>query len=353
MPLIYPARKILVRFPNWVGDVVMATPVLQCLRENYPHAVIDIQLKARLRQIIEDLPWIDDILEFDKKGIHRGIGGHMKMVKELRNREYELALILPNSFSSALMMKMASIPRRVGYRREGRGWLLSDPISPERDGLRFRPTPMTLYYLRLCQHIGCAVSSIGLTLVVSPSIQEQADALLRRYHVDPQGQIIALNPGASFGSSKLWCIERFSSLAEILTRRYDYSVIVLAGPEEDGIAREVAGTKERVVALPSDEVPLDILKGIIQRTSLLITNDTGTRHYAVALRRPVIVIMGPTDPRYTGTNLEMSTVLREDVDCGPCHLKVCPTDLKCMTAISVERVLESVEQILGEGPSRS
>ena len=107
------------------------------------------------------------------------------------------------------------------------------------------------------------------------------------------------------------------------------------------------------MALPSDEVPLDILKGIIQRTSLLITNDTGTRHYAVALRRPVIVIMGPTDPRYTGANLEMSTVLREDVDCGPCHLKVCPTDLKCMTAISVERVLESVEQILGEGPSRS
>ncbi len=347
--MICPARKILVRFPNWVGDVVMATPVLQCLRENYPDAVIDIQLKTRLRPIIESLPWIDDILEFDKKGIHRGMSGQMKMVEELRSREYELALILPNSFSSALMMKMASIPRRVGYRREGRGWLLSDPISPERDGLRFRPTPMTNYYLRLCQHIGCAVSNICPTMVISRHIQEQADSLLRRYNVDPLSRIIALNPGASFGSSKLWCVERFASLAEALAGIYECSVIVLAGPEEDGIASKVAGTRDRVVALPSEEVPLDILKGIIQRTSLLITNDTGTRHYAVAQHRPVIVIMGPTDPRYTATNLEMTTVLREDVDCGPCHLKVCPTDLKCMTAISVERVLEAVEQVLGKG----
>jgi heptosyltransferase-2 len=338
------AKRIVVRAPNWVGDVVMATPTFRALRESYPDAHLAIVLRPYVQPILVGAPWFDEVIPHDD----RGLGNFMALARRFRASRFDLAVILPNSFRTALEAFFGRAKRRIGYDRRGRRILLTDPIAPPRDSRgRFVPRNMVDYYLTLCQHLGCQNLSRREELFITPECQQRADGLLAKHEVGPETRLVGINPGGAFGSSKLWPAERFTTVADALVERHGFRIILFGSPAERPILEKIAGAMTHRPLLPEPgELDLDVLKPLVRRCALLVTNDTGTRHYAVAFDVPVVCIMGSTSPRYTDVNLEKQIVVRVDVDCGPCQKKVCTTDHRCMTRITPEMVLHAADKLL-------
>jgi len=204
-------------------------------------------------------------------------------------------------------------------------------------------------YARLIERASAEPGDGRPVLEVSPRCEERAEAWRRELGISPGEKLIGINPGASFGSSKLWPVERFARLADLLARSTGQRTILLLGPGEEEIGNRIAARMETSpVNTAGNFLDLDVLKPIVRDLSLLVTTDTGTRHYAVAFRVPLVVVMGPTHPGFTAANLEETEVVRYDVDCGPCHLKVCPGQHhhRCMTSIQPEEVLERARRLL-------
>jgi heptosyltransferase-2 len=323
----------------------MATPSLKAIRVRFPESHIAWLVRASVKRVIETLPDYDEILPYDDR--HRSVGGLLSWVMRLRRRRFDLAIILPNSFGSALMAFLAGIKRRVGYSREGRAFMLTDPVRPVRSGSKIVPIPMVEYYLRITDSLGCSRVTTKPELSVSPAARRQAEAIFERCGISDQRMKVVMIPGAAYGSSKCWRPDYFAQVADRLIGGYGCDVLIVPGPQEVAIAREIEVTmKQRPSVIADPIVPLDVLMAMVASCSLVITNDTGPRHFAVAFDKPVVVIMGPTDPRYTNLNLEKTIVLRENLDCSPCHLKVCPRDHSCMNAITPDMVLEASERLI-------
>jgi heptosyltransferase-2 len=339
-----PAR-ILVRAPSWVGDAVMATPALRALRAAYPRARICVEGRPVLAGLLRGLPHFDEFLPDPG----RGLAGALARARALRARRFDWALLLPDSPRAALGPCLARVPRRVGYARDPlRRALLTEALPPPRDAAGDRlPIPMVERYLRLTRHLGCADRGLFEELVVDPQVAASLDADLERRGVSRDEPVLAVTPGAGFGPSKLWPPAHFARACDLLARRFGLRPVLAPAPNEVGIARAVAElATERVVCRLDPTVSLEELKALVARARLVLSNDTGPRHVAVALGRPVVVLMGPTDPRHTAVNLERQRVLREEVECSPCQLKVCPIDHRCMTRLAPERVLRAAEELL-------
>jgi heptosyltransferase-2 len=344
--------RILVRCPNWVGDLVMATPALRALRARFPGAEITLLLKPALAEIVAGAPWHDRVVPLRTYGSDAAPGALLRAASALRRERYDLAILLPNAFSAAWLAKLARIPRILGYARNARSWLLSDRVPPPRERGRIVPVPMTRYYLDLVARLGCDTSRIDPELYVTPGEEAEAGAVLGRLGLDGARPLTLIMPGASFGSSKMWPPERFARAADALLARHGGAAAIFPGPGEVETAGQVAkAMRGRVAGAPV--VGLGPLKAAVRRADLVLTNDAGARHLAAAFRVPHVVVMGPTDPRYTDLNLDHAVVVRRDVPCGPCHLKVCPLDHRCMTLIAAEDVVEAAERALVTRPRRS
>jgi heptosyltransferase-2 len=337
-------ETILVRCPNWVGDIVMATPTFGCLRENFPGAKMVGLIRKRAKEILKDGPWFDGFIDCEDKSW----SGLRRTARQIRTLKPDIAIVLPNSIRSALTVRLGGAKRTYGYRRSGRGILLTGGPEPKREGGKIVPMPMVEYYLEICRWLGLETpASAKPSLYVGADLRRKAALLFEKYGIEERDMVIGLNPGASFGSSKCWPAEHFAALAELIEGRLNAKILLLSGPGEESIVQAIMSqTHARIIDTGPDKIDLALLKPVIRRCDLLITNDTGPRHYAVAFDVPVVVIMGPTDPRYTAASLEKTMVIRKDLDCSPCHKKVCPTDHRCMTEITPDMVFEQTMKLL-------
>ena len=336
-------RSILVTCPSWVGDTVMAIPAFRTIRESFPRAEICLLVRPYVRKLIEELPYFDSIIDYDPKGKDRGVRPYLSFVRRLKKKRFDMSIILPNSFASALIPFLSGIPQRIGYNEDGRGFLLTERIAPLRESGKKIPVPMVDRYLKICERLHGATSSRRTHLVLSRDAEEKAEKMYARYGIGRDEKTVLITPGAAFGSSKLWRAEYFAQVADRLIERYNCRVLISPGPGEEDIARKIeAAMKHPPISLVDEIAPLDLLASLIRRASLLVTNDTGPRHVAFALERPTVVIMGPTDPRYSSCHVDDQTViLRKELPCVPCHLKECPTDHRCMDAITPQEVFEA------------
>jgi heptosyltransferase-2 len=342
-------RAIAIRLPNWVGDAVMATPALRSMRQAFPSARLLVVGKPGILKILEGLPYYDDTLPIQGRGARQVLD----LASRLRKARYDLGLILPNSFSSALSFFLGRVKRRTGYALNGRRLLLNRYIRPVMEGKRRRPCPMTRYYLDLARRAGGADTDEKTELRCDPALDGRADRFWADHELNGADPVIGLNPGASFGPSKLWTPEGFAGLSDRIRETLGGKTILLCGPGEEEIADAIlAKARHPIIDTSRKVLPLDLLKSVMARLSALVTTDTGPRHFAVALGIPVVVIMGPTDPRYTNSNLDKTRILREEVECGPCHLKICPIDHRCMTRISDERAFASLVELLQQDPGK-
>jgi len=337
-------RRIVIRGPNWVGDVVMATPFFDCLRMNFPDSQIACAVRPKLCEVVRDGPWFCRTIGVNDSRR----GGVRETARQIREFGADMAVVLPNSFRSALEVWLGGAKRIYGYRGQFRGMFLTGGPRRARGDGGIVPVAMQQYYLEIARWLGLRMPErVKPRLYIGAETQRRADAFLSRYGIDGQQLVIGLNPGASFGPSKRWPAEYFAELAELLERRFGAKVILFFGPGEDETAqRIVSATKANVIDTSGERVDLDLLKPLVRRCDVFVTNDTGPRQYAVAFDVPVVVIVGPTDPGYTSSNLERTEVIREQLDCMPCHKKVCPRGHECMTRIMPETVLEAVGRLL-------
>ncbi len=352
-------RKVFVRAPNWLGDVIMATPALARIRSWAIEAELVLGGRPGHAAVLSGCRSFDRYLPLPKR---RGLGDFLREVARLRAERFDAAVILPNSFSSALSAACARIPVRIGY-LQGRGPLLTHGVRARAarrrgPGPRREPMPMVDYWFALLDAFEMPRVGPKPILRVPAGDERAAAELLTGFGLAPSGRLVLLNPGAAFGPSKLWPEESWGALARGLAADLGPGdlVLILAGPGEEALARRIlerAAGAARVRAAVDPLVPLGPLKAVVRRAALMVTTDSGPRHVAVAFDVPHIVLMGPTHPGYTARNLEHALVLRREVDCGPCHLPHCPTDHRCLRGIGPDEVLAAARRLLIEADSRS
>jgi heptosyltransferase II len=338
------ADNVVVRAPNALGDLVMATPAFARLAAHYGRQRLTLVCLPALVPLLDGNTWFREILPFDRSGRHQGLIGAARFARELRKRAFDLGILFPNSFGSAWQFYQGRVRRRVGYYKEGRSFLLHAGRERDRDDSgAFVPKYTGRYFMELLDVIGLPEHELRPTLPVTPEARgDAADAIAQR--VPGEGPLVIVAPGAGFGPSKLWPVERFAAVMDRLADE-GARVMISFGPGEEATVQAVNEAAARPYAT-TNGLDLSTLKGVYEQAALVLTNDTGPRHIAVALGRPVVCIMGPNDPRYSSLpDVETGEVVREPVDCAPykwpCQLKECPIDHRCMKAISVERVLQA------------
>jgi heptosyltransferase-2 len=335
--------KILLRLPNWIGDIVMATPALRAVRAGFPDAEIALLGPAAALSMLDGAPWFDRAIALPRE---RGPLAPWRLGRSLRAERFDAAILLPNSWSSAVVALAAGIPRRIGYDNDFRGVLLTESLPVRRVG-RLRPVPMVEYYLALCRKAGCPIERTArhLELPVTGAAIERTAAWDRAHGLAPDERPIAFNVGASFGGSKLWTIEGWAAVAEHFLRA-GRRVIVYGGPSDRPVVEAVLAATKVAGAIGTTEIPLQDLCAHMRRAALLVSTDSGGRHFGVAAGIPVVVLMGPTHPNYTELDYDRYCVLLEKVECWPCHLRTCPIDHRCMRRIGPERVIAAAEDFL-------
>jgi heptosyltransferase-2 len=322
----------------------MCTPTLEALRDTFPQARITYLLKPYVRKIVEGLQFYDNLVDYDASGFF----AMEKLAHQLRRENCDLALIYPNSFSSAYVVWRAGIPKRVGYATDLRKWMLTDALDYEHEGKKRKPVPMVHYYGKITSHVGVELKSTKPVLVPSEGSRDRCREFLRDNNIDEDQPLAGISPGAKFGSTKLWLPERFAEVITRLHKEFGMRSIIFCGPGEEDICNEIASKCEtaKPINTAHDIIALDDLKAFVERLSLMVTTDAGPRHYAVAFDVPVVVVMGPTDRRYTDANLERTTIIqRSELDCVPCHLKECPRECECMVQISSDEVYLSAKEM--------
>lgn len=355
--------KILVVQPNWVGDAVMATPALRALRELYPNAHISYLMRRYVKPIYAGLPWADKLITYrtGKTKAKAGKGRFFDLAARLRSAKFDMAVLLPNSFKTALICKMAGIPRIVGYDRDGRGFLLTDRLLPVKHRGKFVPTPIVRYYLGVAQYLGSSHKDLRLQLNVTDAETREArrviaecglDAAVHRPGAAGGSPLVLLNPGAAYGAAKCWKTEYFAELADRLMDEFQATVLISAAPKERPIVEAIKRSMRRVpVDLSNKGMSLGGLKDIVRRCDLMVTNDTGPRHIAAALDVPVVTIFGPTHPEWTEIYYAKERQVAVKVFCGPCQKKTCPLDHRCMTRLTPAMVFTRAQELLGRAPT--
>jgi heptosyltransferase-2 len=346
------AKKILVVQPSWVGDAVMATPTLRALRQLYPSAHISYLMRRYVKPLYTGMPWANQFISYRTgKSRSRHGKGVIDLAARLRSGQFELAILLPNSFKSALVCKMAGIPRVVGYERDGRSFLLSDKLLPNKDRGKLVPSPIVKYYLGLAHYLGSNERDLSLQLFVTEAEKRDAREVLGRCGLDPaistpasagKPPLILLNPGAQYGAAKCWRAEYFAELADRFIEELGATVLVSASPRERPIVDTIKRYMRRTpVDLSSQGLTLGALKEVVRRCDLMVTNDTGPRHIAAAMNVPVVTVFGPTHPEWTEIYYAKEKQVAVKVFCGPCQKKVCPLDHRCMKQVTPAMVYDA------------
>lgn len=322
----------------------MATPALRALRGAFPDAEISLEGGAALEGLLSGLSSFDHFL-IDPG---RGAGSLWRRSIALRAQKFGLAVLLPDSPRSALGPFLARIPRRVGYTRDPlRRALLTQRLEPPRsDGARVARATIERY-LEITRALGCRDRGTHPELRVAKESSDRVTDQLRGRGVTDAEDLLVVTPGAAFGASKLWPTEHFARAADEISKQFGLRTVLAPGPGEQRTADRIASQMASpCLALESRDATLADLKALVARSALLLTNDTGPRHIAVALQRPCVVVMGPTNPQHTALHLERQRVLRNPVACSPCQLKVCPIDHRCMTQLGPERAVTAAKELL-------
>lgn len=339
---------MLVVLPNWVGDVVLATPALRALRKGFADTHMTFLLKPYVSDLLAGGDWADELVFWpggkNRRARQRSFLG---LVGELRKRRFDAAVLLTNSFRSGLLSSLIKAPRRIGYDRDGRGMLLTDRLKAHRVKGKYVPVSMVRYYGAIADYLGCRPDYDRLELFTEPEDEAAIDQLCSQHGIGDGKPLVVINSGAAFGSAKCWPPERFAAVADRLVESFAARVVVPCGPKEIEIAHTIRHEMRHPAVFLTDPVlPLRQLKALIRRASLLLTNDTGPRHFGCAFGTPTVTVFGPTDPAWTETGYAEERKLITEVDCGPCMKRRCTTDHRCMTRIEPNEVFEACRELL-------
>ncbi len=339
-------KRLALFLPNWIGDVVMATPAIRAVREHFPDAELLAVCKPYVGETLAGAPWFERTIFYGKGGPREQ--RFWNVVRELRRSPIDAAVLFPNSLRTALLAKLGGCRELVGFARYGRDLLLSKRLYAERAANgRFKPVPAINDYNRIVRLLGAPDPGYRMELFTTQSDETTADAAWNQLKLHRFRSVVGLNPGGAFGSSKHWPTAYFAELARLLAARA-HGVVLLCGPSERDVARAIVGQSGAagVVSLADSPLSLGLTKAIVRRLAALVTTDSGPRHFAAAFDRPVVTLFGPTHIGWTETYFAKAIHLQKPVPCGPCQLRVCPLDHRCMTTLTPAEVLTATLRLL-------
>ena len=339
--------KIIVRGTNWVGDAVMTIPALRELRRIFPDAQITLYTLNWAKGIFQDVDFIDELLPFDReKSSFKTI---LAQAKVWRKEKFDLAIIFPNSFESALLAKLGKVPKRFGYAKDGRSFLLTNAVKiPAWKNQRHE----VFYYLNLVAEIEKRYFGTTTALENEPrfelNVSEKRKAEARKFlannGVDLSKKIIVFCAGSANSPAKRWEISSFAKLGDKLKSDLDAEVVLDGAKNEVEISQTVAAAMQTKPIVLTGKTSLADGMAILSVADLLVSNDTGAAHISSALGTKTLVIFGPTNPLITQPL--GSEIIRKDVECSPCNFRECPIDHRCMTRISADEVFEKAAELL-------
>lgn len=331
--------NIIVRMPNWLGDLVMATPILADLRHHWPEAKITAMCQGALGTVLQEDPHINEILSFKRPSgwLHRS--EHGDIVAPLQQGHYDLGILLTNSLSSAWWFWRGGVQNKLGYATHMRRWLLDIPVLVP---AQKEQQHLVITYKMLLEPLGIPVSETVPKLYVSKEEKEATQDLLRKFEVKSEDILVGINPGAAYGSAKCWLPERFHELSQLLLQNPKVKIIYFGdragAPLVDVLCREMP----RNVINMAGRTTLRELISLIGACDVFLTNDSGPMHVASALGIPLLALFGSTSDVATRPYVG-GVVIHKHLPCSPCYRRECPIDFRCMTRIEVSEVYQQLQ----------
>ncbi len=339
-------RRIVVLGTNWIGDAIMSLAGLRELRRLHPEAHLALVAREWVADIYQDQDLADELIRIPP-GLSL-LGQIMWTTRRLRS--FDLAVVFPNSFVSALQPMLASVPRRVGYATDGRGWMLTARARPRIKRLNRH---QVYSYLDLLFQSGLSPldyleekAFVPLTNLRPRPETVTGSARLMADKGGGRRPRVVINPGAFFGPAKRWYPERYAALADRLMVEKAAEIVLIGSAEERDLAEHISNLMDKPPIILTGETSLQDLMGLFSDCELLITNDSGPMHLAAALNTPQIALFGSTDEIATGPHSKEAQIIHKNVSCSPCLLRECPIDLRCFDRILVDEVLSQAMQRL-------
>jgi heptosyltransferase-2 len=318
----------------------MTVPALRALRSLLPEAEITLAVRPWARDIFADQNFVDNLLIYDRRNAFSVIN----QIREWKSKKFDLAILFQNAFEAAVIPFFAGVPRRLGYATESRHRLLTDPVPlPDWRSSEHE----VFYYLYLIAALEQSLFGSNTIYEHDPDIgleladkkREDARTFLNESGVMKDSSIVVICPGSINSRAKRWPAESFAELGDELIDQ-GKQVLLIGSRDEEDVTVAVKSRMRNSPVVLTGKTTLDQLIGILSIADLVVTNDTGPAHIAASVGRPTLVIFGPTNPLTTRPFSSQAEILRHPPDCAPCMLRDCPIDHRCMTAITVEEVLE-------------
>lgn len=332
--------KVLIIAPAWVGDLVMSQVLLKLIKQVNSDVIIDVLVPSWLSSVLNRMPEVQNVYELPMAHGQFGLLKRWRLGRSLAKKGYQQAIVLPNSWKSAVIPFAAKIPKRTGWRGEFRWGLLNDVYYNKK-----------LFPLMIQQFavLGLASRNELPNTLPFPEFKvssSEVDKTLAKFNLTVNKPVIALCPGAEFGSAKRWPAVHYAEVAKQMVQQ-GWSVWLFGSNKDKTISLEIqnqsGGVCTDLIGLTNLSEAIDLLAAV----KVVVTNDSGLMHVAAALKRPIIAIYGSSSPRFTPPLTEEVKILNLNLSCSPCFQRECPLGhLKCLQDLSPEKVIQAISILL-------
>jgi len=337
-------KRMLIVRTDRIGDVLLSTPVIKTLRDNYPNSYIAMMVSPYAKDIVDGNPYLDEVIIYDKEGSHKSWPRSIKFSRNLKKKRFDLAIILHPTNRVHLVTFFAGIRRRIGYDRK-LGFLLTDRIEHTK---QLGEKHELEYTLDLVRYLGIEPKDKNLFMPIRPESEKRVEELFQQGGINKTDKLLAIHPGASC-PSKIWPNERFADVADKLNERYGFKVLVIAGPKDLALAESVIKHMHKPAVNLAGKTSVSQLASVLKRCNLFISNDSGPVHIAAALGTPVISIFGRNQkglsPTRWGPTGKKDKILHKEVGCIECLAHNCTKKFACIKAITVDDVLNAADSL--------
>jgi len=338
---------VLVLAPNWLGDALMALPAIADVRRAFPSARLTVAARSSVADVFKFASSVDALVALGWKGHWWQRALFDRDAAQLRELESELAILLPNSFASAWLVKRAGVANRWGYASDMRTPLLSRAVSRPPGSMH-----QGAYYQHLTRELGIDSGPLEPVVTVPDVVRSSAREFLVERGWHRSAPLVVFAPGAAYGTAKRWLPRYVARVASTFVRTRDATCVLVGSHADSGTARQIAGYLDTAAAAQvidvTGDTTLEMLAGLLGIAQACVSNDSGAMHLAAAVGVPVVALFGPTNEYETSPltrHGRRSAVLTHPVWCRPCMLRECPIDHRCMKGITPERVFDALTRL--------
>jgi len=334
----------MVKEVNWLGDIVISLPALKAVRRAFPKARLSVLVRQEFASFFDGARWIDEVIAYKLPRGASGLAERLSIVGRIRAHHFELAVLFPNSFESALWAALGGASNRAGFSRDGRGFLLTH---------RSRPTPGVLaahqvrYYLEMLrQTLGIDGDAADYTLDIHEPHRLRMREWLAARRKRPDGRLYALAPAAAYGPAKEWPADRYAGLIDLLADRLGAECVLIGAPAEREKCERIAAASGHGAIIAAGEANIGEVIALLSMADGFAGNDSGCMHLAGAIGIPTVGIFGSTSPARTAPLGPRTKVIYHPIECSPCLARTCRFGhYQCLTQIPAEEIAQSLEAL--------